>query len=105
MRNFYLTIILLLFLSCAAQNKKTLSEYFCDCVNKIPTDLNQPKLISEIQKCAKNGYKVYDQEIQKIMTDFNDQNPNSNLTSAQNHVQKILTEKLIKECPKYAKIT
>jgi len=104
MRNFYLTIILLSFLSCAAQNKKTLSEYFCDCVNKISTDLNQQKLISEIQNCASNGYKVYDQEVQKIMTDFNAQNPNSNLTSAQNHVQKMLTEKLIKECPKYAKI-
>lgn len=105
MRNFYLTIILLSFMSCNAQNKKTLSEYSCECINKISTDLSQQNLIAEIQKCVSDGYEKYSDEVQEIMTDFSSNNPNSDLTSAQNYVRKVLTEKLIEKCPKYAKIT
>jgi|SRR5690554_105129 len=105
MRNLYLAIIFLTFLSCDAQNKKTLSEYSCECINQISTELSQPKLIAEIQKCVSDGYEKYADEVQEIMTEFRDNNPNSDLNSTQNHVRKVLTEKLIEECPKYAEIT
>jgi len=105
MKNLYLTIILLTFLSCDAQNKKSLSEYSCECINKISTELSQQELIAKIQKCVSDGYEKHADEVQKIMTDYTNKNPNSNLTSSQNHVRKVLTENLIEQCPRYAEIT
>ena len=105
MKNLYLIVILTAILSCDAQNKNTLSEYSCDCINQISTKLSEPKLIDEIQKCVSEGYDKYADEVKRIMNDFNNNNPNSDLTSSQNHVRKVLTEKLIEECPKYANIT
>ncbi len=105
MKNLYLAIIFLTFLSCDAQNKKTLSEYSCECINQISTELSQPKLKAEIQQCVSDGYEKYADEVQEIMTDFNKKNPNSDLTSTQNHVRKVLTHRLFEECPKYSEIT
>tara|TARA_B100000780_G_scaffold255010_1_gene203458 strand:- start:1249 stop:1845 length:597 start_codon:yes stop_codon:yes gene_type:complete len=105
MRKIYLIIILLTFISCSSQNKKSLSEHSCECINKISTELSGQKLTAEIQKCAVDGYEKYSNEVQKIMIDYMNDNSNSDLTSAQNYVGKVLTMKLIKECPRYAKIT
>jgi hypothetical protein len=105
MRNLYLIFIFLTFLGCDAQNKKTLSEYSCECINKISTKLSQQNLIAELQKCVSEGYEKHSDEVEKIMTDFTNKNPNSDLTSSQNHVRKVLTENLIEECPRYATIT
>ncbi len=105
MKNLYLTIIFLSCLSCYTQNKETLSEYSCECINNIPTESSQQNLIAEMQKCVGDGYEKHSEEVQKIMTDFKSKNPNSDLTSQHNHVRKVLTENLIKDCPRYAKIT
>ncbi|MEN3322260.1 hypothetical protein VP395_00845 [Mariniflexile soesokkakense] len=105
MRNLYLTIILLSFISCDAQSKKTLSEYSCECINKISTKLSQENLISEIQKCVNEGYKIHKDEVQEITKEFNEKNPNSDITSTQNNIRKVLINKLVKECPKYSEIT
>jgi hypothetical protein len=105
MRKIYLIIVLLTFLSCNSQSKKSLSEYSCECINRVSTELSGQELIAEIQKCVANGYEKYSSEVQKIMTDYMNDNSGSDLTSAQNHVRKVLTEQLIKECPRYAKIT
>lgn len=86
------TVIGQTFLSCDAQNKETLFEYACECINKISTELSQQKLIEETQKCVEDGYEKYADEVQKIMEDHDNENPNSDLTSKQNRLRKVLTE-------------
>src|SRR5699024_9951611 len=105
MKKLLLSLILISLLSCNTAYKNTLAEDSCECINKINDDVDNEILFSEIQKCISLAYETHSDEVEKIITDFTDDNPVADISTSQNHVRKILTEQLLQDCPKYATIT
>lgn len=93
------------FVSCESQNKKTLSEYTCECINNISDELSGQALTDNLQKCFQSGYEKYPDEVKLIVGDFLNKNPGSDIASVQNNTTKVLVEKLLKTCSKYGKFT
>ncbi len=108
MRNILLLILLFNLSSCNSQNKdkteKKIVEDSCECILSIPENKNNAELIAETQKCISDSYEKYAEYVENLAVKYFAKNPNAELVDAQNWIRKILTEKLVKNCPRYSKI-
>ncbi|GAA3575575.1 hypothetical protein [Snuella lapsa] len=108
MRNLLLLILVFNLSSCHSQKKekteKNIVEYSCDCIAEIPKDKDNQELLIETQKCISDSYEVYTKYVENLANKYFEKNPNAQLTDAQNWIRKVLTEKLVKNCPRYSKI-
>jgi hypothetical protein len=108
MRNILLLILLFNLSSCNSQNKdkteKKIVEDSCECIFSIPENKNNAELIAETQKCISDSYEKYAEYVENLAVEYFAKNPNAELVDAQNWIRKILTEKLVKNCPRYSKI-
>ena len=108
MRNLLLLILVFNLSSCNSQKKekteKNIVEYSCDCITQIPENKDNSQLLAETQKCISDSYEVYEEYIENLANKYFKKNPNAELIDAQNWIRKVLTEKLVKNCPSYSKI-
>ena len=108
MKKLLVLILIFNLSSCNSQKKekteKSIVEYSCECISNIPEKENNAELIAETQKCISDSYEEYAEYVENLANKYFEKNPNAELEDAQNWIRKVLTEKLVKNCPRYSKI-
>lgn len=91
------------FTTCNSQmKKKNIIEFSCECITVIPEKDDDSELLVEIQNCISESYVTYHEYVDDLANKYFDKNPNAELVDAQNWIRKVLTERLVKECPRFS---
>ena len=99
--------ILIIFTILIGFNSYSQEKFFnttCDCINQIEEKNNQAVIAEKIQNCFQKSFQNHNSEIGKILQNYVAENPETDMKYAEQNLSKILTEKLIKKCPRFEEI-
>jgi len=105
MKKILLLITFFTFINCSSQQKEEeFIKYSCECISEIPKNENTSELMIEASKCIALSSKKYADYIEDVIEKYLKGNPNSEYIDAQNWMKKELSEKLVRQCPRFNKI-
>ena len=97
-------ILILIFTVIKTYSQDTFYESICNCINQIEDKSNQSTLVYQTENCLKKSTTNHPEVVEKILTDYVDENPKITIEFAEKNASEILSEELKDRCPEFRRI-